>query len=141
MTEQLSNEEQEALKEYLGLGAGMPEEKHNVHSFLNKVKTDKDTTRVGNLTEDEVGIPILTLRTNKELGLISEKIIGNDFFKDYYIDKGEILTSTRLSKDAKLISLAVIQKRQIEDITKPKSENRGWFRKKNQGGEESQITQ
>lgn len=136
MEENLTKEEQEALKEYLGIGAGMPEEKHNVHSFLNKVTSTDDTTRVGNLSAEEVGTPLLTLRTHKELSLISEKIIGNDFFRDYYKDRGEILTSTSLSKDAKLISLAVIQKRQIEDITKPKKENRGWFKSKNKEGEE-----
>jgi hypothetical protein len=137
--EQLTPEEKQALKEYLGLGAAMPDEKHNVHSFLSKVKTDEDTTRVGNLTADEVGIPLLTLRTHKELALISDKIIGNDFFKEYYNQRGQILTATSLSKDAKLINLAVIQKRQIEDVTKPKVENKGWFKKKETQPEQQQV--
>ena len=135
--ENLTTEEKQALKEYLGIGAPIPEEKHNVFSFLNKVATSDDTTKVGNLNIDELGMPTLTLRAYKDLGLISDKIIGNTFFHDYYIAKGENITATSLSKDAKLINLAIMQKRIIEDTTKPKKENKGWFKKKegNQGEE------
>lgn len=126
----VSESEQKAVNEYYGFGAPIPEEKHNVHSFLNKVATSDDTTKVGNLTSDEIGLPRLTLRTYKELALIADKIIDNKDFSDYYNANAEILTSTSLSKDGKLINLAVLQKRQIEDVTKPKKENSGWFKKK-----------
>ena len=129
--ENLSPEEKKALTEYLGFGAQLPEEKYNVHSFLNKVATSDDTTKTGNLTADELGLPKISLRTLKELSLISDKIVGNSFFREYYTAKGEILTATSLSKDAKLISLAVVQKRQIEDLTKTeRKENKGWFKPK-----------
>ena len=139
MEEELSTQEKEALKEYLGFGAAIPEEKHNVHTFLTKVITSDDTTKTGNLTADELGVPLVTLRTNKELALISEKIMGNEFFKDYYIAKGEILTATSLSKDAKLINLAVIQRRQLEDVTKVPKKNSGWFRKKDKVNETGEV--
>ena len=119
------------MKEYLGYGAPIPEEKYNVHSFLFRVATADDTTKLGNLTAEEVGIPNITLRANKELALISNKIMDNVYYSDYYTAKGEILTSTSLSKDAKLLTLAVVQKRVIEDATKPlRKENTGWFKKK-----------
>lgn len=140
MTEELTQDEREALPQYLGFGAPLPEEKHNVHSFLFRVATSEDTTKLGNLTSDELGLPNLTLRANKELALISNKIMENDYFSQYYGAKGEILTSTSLSKEAKLINLAVLQKRVIEDATsKPIKENKGWFKKKdvNQGVEVS----
>ena len=128
--QELSETEKAAVKDYYGFGAPIPEEKHNVHSFLNKVATSDDTTKVGNLTAEEIGQPRLTLRTYKELALISDYIMDNPVFKNYYNANGEILTSTSLSKDGKLINLAVVQKRQIEDVTKPKKENSGWFKKK-----------
>lgn len=135
----LSPEEKKAVSDYLGFGAALPEEKHNAHSFLNKVATSDDTTKVGNLTIDELGMPTLPLRTYKDLALVSEKIIGNDFFKDYFIAKGEILTASSLSKDAKLINLAVIQRRQIEDLSKPERKiNKGWFGQKENKPEENQ---
>ena len=136
--EELTQEQKEQLKEYLGFGAPLPEDKQNVFSFLNKVATSDDTTKTGNLTIDELGMPTLNFRTYKDLALISNKIIGNEFFNEYFIAKGEILTSTSLSKDAKLINLAVIQKREIQDTTKPRKVNAGWFKKKPKEGEEGE---
>lgn len=140
--ENISPEEKNALKDYLGFGAPIPEEKHNVHSFLYKVATSDDTTKTGNLTIEELGLPKINLRTHKELALIADKIMDNPFLRDYYAAKGEITTATSLSKDAKLINLAVMQKRQIEDVTKPERKpNSGWFKKKsgdiNQQGDNS----
>lgn len=141
MSEELTDDESKSLKEYLGFGAPVPEEKHNVHSFLNRVATSTDTTKIGNLTIEEIGMPRLTLRTYKDLSLIAGKIMGNKFLSDYYAAQAEILTSTSLSKDGKLINLAVIQKRQIEDTTKPRKENKGMFKKKEpENTGESNIT-
>lgn len=127
------------IPEYLGFGASVPEEKQNVFSFLNKVATSDDTTKVGNLTTEEVGLPKLPLRTYKEMELISGTIMNNKFFADYYKAKGEILTSTSLSKDAKLLNLAVIQKRVVEDATKPRKINKGWFKKKEEENNEQGL--
>ena len=133
MTEEkpLSEEEKKQLSEYFGFGAPIPEEKHNVHSFLHKVATAEDTTKVGYLSEDELGAPSRNLRSYKEMSLIASKIMDNKELGEYYQAKGEIITSTSLSKNAKLINLAVIQKRIIEDETKERKENKGWFKKKN----------
>lgn len=136
---QLSEEEKKQLQEYFGFGAPIPEEKHNVHSFLHKVATADDTTKVGNLTEDELGLPSKTLRTYKEMALISDKLMDNATLKDYYTAKSEIITATSLSKNAKLINLAVIQKRIIEDETKDKKENKGWFKKKDKESENPNL--
>lgn len=109
------------------------EDKQTVHKFLHNVATAKDTTKVGFLNEEELGKPELTERACKELALISKKIMGNDFFKEYFEEEAEILTSTSLSKEAKLLELAVVQRREVADITKKEKpkENKGWFKKKN----------
>ena len=140
MTEEdnLSSQEKETLKEYLGFGTPLPEEKHNVHSFLYKVATADDTTKVGNLTAEEVGLPKISLRGLKNAALIAEYIVGNKEISEYLKAKGEILTSTSLSKDAKLLTLAVIQKRILtaEDTTKIRKQNAGWFKPKEKTIEE-----
>lgn len=136
--EQLTEEEKTELKELLGVNAPIPEEKHNVHSFLHRVATSNDTTKLGNLSEEEIGQPSKTLRTYGEMSLIADKIMDNQLLSDYYKQKGEIITSTSLSKNAKLISLAVIQKRIVEDETQPKKENKGWFKPKNKEGDNIQ---
>lgn len=132
MEEQLTPEEMQLLEEALkGYGAPQQEEKHNVHTFLNKVSISNDTTKTGNLTDIEIGFTPYSLRTYKQLSVISKDLCNDELWEDYFKKKGEILTSTSLSKDAKLISLAVVQRRELSDVTPRRvTSNRGWFKKK-----------
>ena len=108
-----------------------PDEKQNVHTFLHNVATSDDTTKTGFLSTEELGVPHLPERTLKELALFCNEVANMDYYGDYLLKKAEILTSTSLSKDAKLISLAVLQKRQIEDVTKSQRKpSSSWFKKK-----------
>jgi hypothetical protein len=108
------------------------EEKQNVHAFLHNVAVAADTTKTGYLKEEELGMPVLPVRTYKELALFCEDVADMSYFSDYFRRKAEIATSTSLSKDAKLLTLAVLQKREVADITpkEPRKENKGWFRPK-----------
>jgi len=134
MTDEMTDEElAQKLSQIIGT-APMPDEKHNVHTFLFNVATAEDTTKVGFLRDDselnELGVPALPLRTYKELGLFCKEIADMDYFADYFMKKGEIITSTSLSRKGKLIDLAVVQRREIADITKHRKINKGWFKKK-----------
>ena len=108
------------------------EEKQNVHTFLHNVATAKDTTKTGFLGDEELGIPTLPLRTYKELELFCNEVANMDWYGEYFKKKGEILTATSLSKEAKLITLAIssLQKREMADVTKPRKQNKGWFKPK-----------
>ena len=76
-------------------------------------------------------MPILPVRTYKELALFCSEVANMNYFSDYFLKKAEIATSTSLSKDAKLLSLAVMQRKEIADVTAaPKKENKGWFKPK-----------
>src|SRR3990167_10137218 len=122
--------EEELNKQLVNLIGTTPsgDEKFSVHRFLHSVATAKDTTKLGNLSVIELGNTELTQRAYKELSLISNKIMNNGFFKEYFETEAEIVTSTSLSKDAKLIELSVIQKREITDKTKRQvKENKSWF--------------
>ena len=133
----LTPEEQQVLEEAMkSYGAPQADEKHNVHTFLHKVSVSPDTTKTGYLDAIELGTTPYSLRTYKKLALVSDKLCNDDMWKDFYLQKGEILTATSLSKDAKLITLAVIQKREIADVTvKPPTKNKGWFQKKQPEGQ------
>ena len=129
MDEEITTEQAEEIIKSLGV-APVPEEKHSVHAFLHKVATSKDTTKLGNLSEEEVGAPKLPLRTYKELALFCTDIADMDYFGKYFDKKGEILTSTSLSKEALLLKLAVMQRREQSNILKAPAENKGWFKRK-----------
>ena len=130
--EQLTAEDMRLLEEAMKGGAPLPDDKHNAHTFLHKISISEDTTKTGNLEMLELGTTPYSLRTYKNLKLICESIAEDDMWTDYFKKKGEILTATSLSKGGFLTGLAVVQKRQIEDITQqPTKENSGWFKKKN----------
>lgn len=117
----------EAMREY---GSPEPEAKHNVHTFFNKVLETKDTSKVGNLTIEELGLPQLPVRSYKELALFTSKVMNNSFMSEYFRQAAEDSLATSLSKDAKLVSLAVTQKKQVSDESKPRVINKSWFSKK-----------
>lgn len=129
---EMSQEEVDARINSLLGTAPLPEEKQNVHTFLHNVAIAKDTTKLGYLTEEEVGLPTLSLRTYKELELFCKKVLNKPIFAEYYKAKGEVLTSTSLSKEAKLLELAITTTRRITGATpeKPMKENKGWFKSK-----------
>lgn len=135
MTDEASEAE---LLKYLtdSQGYPVPEEKHNTHLFLHRVATSEDTLKVSNLSDEEVGIPKYPVRTLKNLALISDKIVGNDLYKDYFNAKSEILTASSLSKGGFLVRQATTTTRNIADVSKEKKKNKGWFRKKDKPEEE-----
>jgi len=130
--DEISDEElAEKITELIG-STPQPIDKSNVHTFLHNVATAKDTTKTGYITSEELGQYPITLRACKELALISDKIIDNEYFKEFFEAEGEIITSTSLSREGFLDRLAITQKVQTENLTeKPKKENSGWFKKKN----------
>ena len=135
------NDEQfiEEVAEKLGALAGVtptPEEKQSIFTFLTNVALAEDTTKLGNLREEELGMPIMPVRSDKSLALWCGDVMDNPFFERYFLKESEDTTSTSLSRDGFLDKLAVLQKREVADLTKPKKVNKGWFGQKNKDKEE-----
>ncbi len=109
------------------------EEKHNVHEFLNRVVEAEDTSKIANLRDDkdvnELGIPTYTVRGAKDMALISDKIMGNNYFKEYFEKEAEDTLATSLSRGGFLVRQATVQTKQVADITKRRKVNKGWFGK------------
>lgn len=131
-----SNDNIEKMMQELGYGSQQAETKQNVHTFLHNVATAEDTTKLGNLKEDEIGLPSNPLRVYKNMALFANDIMENEELAKYFLDESEIITSTSLSKEALLLRLAVTQKRELADVTKTRKENKGWFKKKDDKEEE-----
>ncbi len=125
MAEELTEEQaQQMMRDFM-------DGKSNKHSFLKEVVLAKDTTKIGNLSEDELGTPHLDLRGIKELELFSRDVYNDDSWGNFFSKLAEINTSTSLSKNAILLLLAGTDKKEMADMTpQPKRENSGWFKKK-----------
>lgn len=109
------------------------EQSSGVHSFLTSVVRTDDTTKLGNLKEEEIGTPRISLRGLKELQLFSKEIAEEDEWADYFGKLAEIQTSTSLSEKALLSRLAVTQKKELADMSPTpttKKKNSGWFKSK-----------
>ncbi len=131
MAEEYTEEQVMQQLAQLANTTAVAEEKHSAHAFLHAVATSDDTIKVGNLKEEEVGIPKLSVRTLKELELYSREIADDDGWADFFKKKAEILTSTSLSKDAKLLDLSVVNRVETANVTKPpRKVNKKWFQKK-----------
>ena len=126
----LTPEEQEELKQLLGGTAPVADEKHNVHTFISKVLVAKDTTKVGNLKEEEIGMMRNPVRSYKEMQLFANSVMHSPQLADYFGNESEITTSTSLSRQAALLKFATTSTRQIGDITKARKESSSWFKKK-----------
>lgn len=125
-----SDKKQEEIEARDGYPIPIPEVKLNVHTLLNSVLHTKNTTKCGFLKEEELGLPNNPVRTYKELALISSKICNNPLMQSYFEEECENTLATSLSREGKFINLAVMTKKVIEDTTKERKPNSGWFRKK-----------
>jgi len=138
---ELSPEEKQEIYDYLNKAdsAPMPEEKHTVHTFLYRIATAPDTTKVGFLDAEELGKPRHPLRAYKEFALLSKEVIDNPYLANIFAQHAEILTSTSLSREGFLVKQGTTQTRQISDITRKRSQNKSWFKKKDEGSEQLQT--
>lgn len=130
MNEELTDTEKEELKDILGYGGVADNSRQTVHSFLHNVATAKDTTKLGNLREEEIGLLSNPVRSFKHLALFSDSIMKNPELANFFNSSSEIGTATSLSRDGFLTKLAVVNRKEIADVTKPRKENKGWFSKK-----------
>jgi len=125
--------EEEILRQQLGYPR--EEEKQNIFNYFKKVVAMKDNTKTANLTNDEIGMVKLPVRTNQEIALYCDAMgMGNlkkmQGFAGYFMKEAQIMLGTSLSREGFLNKLAVTQKREVESKTKKPVENKGWFKRK-----------
>ena len=139
MTEQQTEQEMSDEEALMKLAQAMkdnvptPDEKQNVHTFLLGVVTTKDSKKVGNLRDDkeynELGFPQWNVRGELDMARISDKIMDNNFYKEYFELGAENTLATSLSRNGFLIKSAVTQTKQVADITRRRKTHRGLFKK------------
>ncbi len=128
MSEQEQDFTEEQAQEML---RELSDRKESKFAFFSNVIKSKDTTKLGNLSSEELGEPQLELRGIKELELFSKKIYQDEGWGEFFHELSEIETATSLSKEGFLLRLAVTSKNEMADTTiQPKKKNSGWFRKK-----------
>jgi len=122
------------LASAMGSNKASEEDKQSVPSFLFKVVTAEDNTKIGNLIiesgYDELGMPQHSVRGCMEMKRISDKIMNNQYFADYFEQKSQETLASSLSREGFLIRQATTQTKQVADVTRKRKINKGWFGKK-----------
>lgn len=113
------------------------DEKQNVHTFLINVVQGENIERVaktGNLRDDndlnELGIPQWNVRGAMAMARIAKMLMNNTFYQEYFESQAKETLATSLSREGFLDRLATIQTKQVADITKRTTKNKGMFKSK-----------
>jgi len=133
MSEQEMTDEQALieLEKAIKGNVGVSDDKQSLHQFLHNVATAEVTTKVGNLRDDkdlnELGNPVHHVRASLEMARICDKIIENEYLRDYFLAEAEETLATSLSRNGFLVIQATTQTKKVADITRRRKINRGMF--------------
>ena len=100
-------------QEYSGIPAQA--EKESFYQLLQKIIATDDSSKVGNLSKSEIGMLKHTVRHYQRVSLLCNAL-DRGKVGEYFKAKGEIILSTSLSKNAKLLTLSVSKIRTSENI-------------------------
>jgi hypothetical protein len=112
---------------------GLGENKKTLFDFLNNIVTTVATTKVGNLDDNELGIPKLPVRTYKELEIFCTEVANMPEFSNYFNKVSESILATSLSRKGFLVRAAITTKKELADVTPEKKINKSWFKSKDEG--------
>lgn len=114
MSDELTPQEEQELMEVLGHGSyPQPKEPAGLIGFFKKILTIGDSTKVGNVDEQELN----AIRIKQEAALYA-KTMGYDKVGEYMASEAEVILSSSNSKDGFLIKQVNTQKKQFESQTK-----------------------
>jgi len=125
----LTPEEEALLKEYFASPAG--EEKTGLYHFLNKVLEARNTSKVGNLEDNELE----AVRRYQAVDNYA-MIMGLPRVADFFKTESEIVLATSDSKRGFLITSAITSKRELKTRRGDSKKKFGWFGKAKEEGEE-----
>ena len=119
--------EADDLKDFLRRYGG---EESGIDNFFLEVIRDDDSLKIGNLEEEELGMPEIPLRTILELKRDCESIPSLHSFAEDFKSQATDLIHSSLSKKGFLINARITQKKQLTDTDKRKKKRVGLFGKK-----------
>jgi len=111
-------------------------EEKGIDNFFLEIVRAEDTTKIGNLTIDELGTPPLPIRTLKELANDCDLIPSMSSFAKSFRTESEDILASSLSKEGFLIKARITQKKEFLD-KKKKSRIKSFFGREKEEPEES----
>lgn len=106
--EQAENQAEQQQEIYDDL-APSPQRKDDLYSLFWKTVKIRDSSKVGNLNKDELGMLNISVRDLQNIRALSYAL-GHKYFGDYWANQAEIILATSSSKDGWLPELFVSNK-------------------------------
>lgn len=131
----MNEEEQEALQQAIAeyeaeqmheQEAPTPESKDSHFKFMRELLGTKDSTKIGNLTAEELGKSELSLRGYQKVALLANTV-GLKEISDYYNAEAEILAASSMSRKSTFLQLIFTQIKKSVTSSEPKPETKGLF--------------
>ncbi len=116
-------------------GAPEAQKKEGIFKFFREILHIKDSTRVGNLKDSELGTTKLGVRHYQEVALYAEaeKL---DVVSKYLRAKANIITSTSMSRKGFFVQSIITNIKKEGKIKEPREEKKAWFGSKKREAEE-----
>jgi len=108
--------------------------KPDLYNLFWKVVKTRDSSKVGNLGSEELGVFDISVRDCFRIAMIADTL-GHHGFADFFIAQAEIALSTSASKEGWLPELFVSQRKLSQrtkkaEIKLPERDNKGLFKKR-----------
>lgn len=139
MTDDIDNELKELEEQLKQLESGsktsdfssdspMKEIKDNIFKFFREILQLKESWKVGNLKDSEIGLTRLSIRSYLELAQYASAE-GLDIVSDYFTERAEITASTSMGRKGFLPQLFVTQIKREQKLQEQPKEKTGWFKR------------
>ncbi len=132
--EKVTDEEIKQLEEELkklegkdtSFGSPTAVQKDSFFKFFRHILDLKDTTRVGNLSNPEIGLGRLSVRGNKSIALYAEAE-GLNEVRDYFLGKSNILTESSMARKGFFLQTVITQIKKEGKVKSQNTEKKKWF--------------
>ena len=107
-------------------GSPSPEKKESIFKFFEKVLNFKESWKVGNLKDEEIGKSRLGVRSYLELAAYAEA--EKQFLVSaYFTKKADIVAAPTLGRKGFFLQTAVTQIRKEQKLKSPEQKKKSWF--------------
>lgn len=135
LEEELAELESTSAEGKTSYGSPSPEKKDNMFKFFREVLNLKESWKVGNLKDEEIGKSKLGVRSYLELARYA-KAEGLDHVSDYFIDKADIVAAPTMGRKGFMAQLFVTQIRKEQKVKSQEQKKKSWFGGKQNESEE-----
>lgn len=137
MPEEVTDDEIKQLEDELkkledkdtSYGSPSAAQKDSLYKFCRDILKIKDTTRIGNLTAQELGLSKLGVRHYQEIAAYAGAE-GLDIVEKYLMNKSQIITATSMSRKGFWAQLFFTNIKAEKKLKEPTKEKKKWFSRK-----------